>query len=129
MAHEPFTSDALVRERWFALRSAMYALVAATRPPGTSVVVEDIAVPPEGLAELIFRLRELFTRYGYSDTGFIFGHLAAGNVHFIMLDDLDAAGEASNVSACSSRIWWTFVLGLDGSLKAEHGTAGRWRPS
>jgi len=127
VAHEPFTSDALVREQWFALRSAMYALVAATRPPGTSVVVEDIAVPPEGLAELILRLRELFTRYDYSDTGFIFGHLAAGNVHFIMLDDLDTTEGVERLGLFIEDLA-DLVLGLDGSLKAEHGTGRAMAP-
>ncbi len=88
VSQEPLTADPLTREQWFGLRSAMYPLVAATRPPGTSVIIEDVAVPPDGLGELILGLRGLFTRYGYSDIGFIFGHLAAGNVHFITLDDL-----------------------------------------
>jgi D-lactate dehydrogenase len=127
VSHEPFTSDPLVRERWFALRSAMYALVAAQRPAGTSVVVEDIAVPPDRLAELIIRLRELFTRYDYSDTGFIFGHLAAGNVHFIMLDDLDTTEGVERLGSFIEDLV-DLVLGLDGSLKAEHGTGRAMAP-
>ena len=38
VSFEPFSSDPLTREHWFALRSAMYPLVAATRPLGTSVI-------------------------------------------------------------------------------------------
>ncbi len=105
----------------------MYALVAATRPLGMSVVVEDIAVPPDGLAELIFRLRELFTRYDYGDTAFIFGHLAAGNVHFIMLDDLDTTEGVERLGSFIKDLA-DLVLGLDGSLKAEHGTGRAMAP-
>ena len=127
VAHEPLTADPLTREQWFALRSAMFPLAAATRPPGTSVVIEDVAVPPDGLAELILGLRGLFARYGYSDTGFIFGHLAAGNVHFITLDDLRSPGGVERFGLFIEDLA-DLVLGLDGSLKAEHGTGRAMAP-
>jgi D-lactate dehydrogenase len=127
VAQEPLTSDALTREQWFALRSAMYMLVAATRPAGTSVIVEDVAVAHEHLVDLILGLRELFARYGYSDTGFIFGHLAAGNVHFITLDDLSTAEGLEHFGRFTDDLA-ELVLGLDGSLKAEHGTGRAMAP-
>ncbi len=127
VAQEPLTSDPTTRERWFALRSAMYMLVAATRPPRTSVLVEDVAVPHDRLVELIHGLRELFARYGYTDTGFIFGHLAAGNVHFIALDDLSTAEGLEHFGRFTDDLA-ELVLGLDGSLKAEHGTGRAMAP-
>jgi D-lactate dehydrogenase len=127
VALEPLTADPMTRELWFGLRSAMYPLVAATRPPGTSVVIEDVAVPPDGLAELILGLRSLFARYGYSDTGFIFGHLAAGNVHFVTLNDLGSPGGVERFGLFVEDLAG-LVLGLDGSLKAEHGTGRAMAP-
>lgn len=127
LAREPLTSQPEKREQWFALRSAMYPLVAATRPPGTSVLIEDVAVPPERLSEFIAGLRGLFARYGYGDTGFIFGHVASGNVHFIALDDLrDDEGVARFGHFLEDLV--DLVLGLDGSLKAEHGTGRAMAP-
>ncbi len=127
VAHEPFTSDPSIREQWFALRSAMYMLVAATRPPHTSVVVEDVAVPPERLVDLIVGLRELFARYDYTDSGFIFGHLASGNVHFITLDDLRTSAGVGHFGRFIDDLAH-LVLGLEGSLKAEHGTGRAMAP-
>jgi D-lactate dehydrogenase len=115
VAQEPLTADPLTRDRWFELRSAMYPLVAATRPPGTSVVVEDVAVPPDGLADLILGLRGLFAKHGYSDTAFIFGHLAAGNVHFITLDDFRSPDGVERFGLFIEDLA-DLVLGLDGSL-------------
>ena len=127
VAGEFFTTDPLIRECWFGLRSAMYPLVAATRAPGTSVVIEDVAVPPDRLVDLILGLRELFAHYDTADTAFIFGHLAAGNVHFITLDDL-RTGEGIKRFGLFIEDLTGLVLGLDGSLKAEHGTGRAMAP-
>ena len=83
--------------------------------------MEDVAVPPDRLVELIDGLRRLFARYDYADTGFIFGHLAAGNVHFIALDDLRTREGLEHFGRFTEDLAG-LVLGLDGSLKAEHGT-------
>jgi D-lactate dehydrogenase len=125
--HEELTSDPETRAQWFALRSAMYPLVAATRPPGTAVVIEDVAVPPEHLTESILGLRGLFERYGYTDSGFIFGHLASGNVHFMALDDLRDAQGVERFGRFVEDLA-DLVLGFDGSLKAEHGTGRAMAP-
>ncbi len=127
MAFEPFSSDPLTREHWFALRSAMYPLVAATRPPGTSVMIEDVAVPPDRLVDLALGLRELFARYDNGDAAFIFGHLATGNVHFITLDDMRTREGVQRFGLFIEDLA-ELVLGLDGSLKAEHGTGRAMAP-
>jgi D-lactate dehydrogenase len=127
VAREPLNSDPAIRTQWFELRSAMYMLVAATRPPGTSVIVEDVAVPHDRLVDLIVGLRELFTHFGYGDTAFIFGHLAAGNVHFIALDDLSTEEGLEHFGRFTDELV-ELVLGLGGSLKAEHGTGRAMAP-
>jgi D-lactate dehydrogenase len=127
LAHEPQTSVASTREQWFALRSAMYPLVAATRRLGSSVIVEDVAAPTESVAELIVGLRRLFDRYDYVESSFIFGHLASGNVHFIMLEDLSDPERLARYGSFLDDMA-DLVLGLDGSLKAEHGTGRAMAP-
>ena len=127
VAPATLSADARTREEWFALRAAMFPLVAATRPLGTSVVIEDVAVPPERLTELMLGLRNLFERHGHGDTGFIFGHLATGNVHFIVLADLREAEGVRRLDAFIEDLV-DLVLRLDGSLKAEHGTGRAMAP-
>ncbi len=124
---EPLTTNPSIREQWFGLRAAMYPLAAATRPPGTSVVVEDVAVPADGLASLVLGLRGLFSRHGYGDTGFIYGHLSAGNVHFITLDDFQRPEGVDRFGRFVDDLV-DLVLSLDGSLKAEHGTGRSMAP-
>jgi D-lactate dehydrogenase len=127
LAREVLTSDVETRTQWFALRSAMIPLAAATRPPGTTVVLEDVAVSPGRLTELIIGLRGLFERHGYGDTAFIFGHLASGNVHFITIEDLRRAEGVARFGRFIEDLV-DLVLGLDGSLKAEHGTGRAMAP-
>ena len=92
----PRDPDVGAREARAVVRAALGHVSRWWRRPdrrGPACVIEDVAVPPDRLTELILGLRGLFARYGYADTGFIFGHLASGNVHFMALDDLrDARG-------------------------------------
>ena len=126
-AGEFFTRDSATRERWLALRSAMYPLAAATRPIGSTVVIEDVAVPRDRLVELVLGLRTLFDRYGKSKAAFIFGHLAAGNVHFITCEHLGSKAGVKQFGLFIEDLV-QLVLALDGSLKAEHGTGRAMAP-
>ena len=127
VAGESFTRDATIRDRWLALRSAMYPLAAATRPVGSTVVIEDVAVPRDHLVELVLGLRTLFARYGKSDASFVFGHVGAGNVHFITHEDLGSEAGVRRFGLFIEELV-RLVLALDGSLKAEHGTGRAMAP-
>ena len=127
VAGEFFTRDAATREQWLALRSAMYPLAAATRPLGSTVVIEDVAVPRDHLVELVVGLRALFSRYGKSDAAFVFGHVSAGNVHFITHEALGSEAGVRQFGRFIEDLA-QLVLALDGSLKAEHGTGRAMAP-
>ncbi|MGB3187684.1 MAG: FAD-binding and (Fe-S)-binding domain-containing protein [Ornithinimicrobium sp.] len=112
------TSDAAERARMWQARKALYSAVAGARPPGTSALLEDIAVPVDVLGQTCVALTELFDKHRYQDS-VIFGHAKDGNVHFLLNEHFNT----------SLRRYADFtddlvdlVLGNGGTLKAEHGT-------
>ncbi|MEU6431555.1 FAD-binding and (Fe-S)-binding domain-containing protein [Microbispora sp. NPDC046973] len=100
------------------IRKNLYAAVAGARPPGTTALLEDVAVPVPALAGLCDELTGLFDRYRY-ERSVIFGHAKDGNLHFMLNErfgtDLDRYADFTEdlVEA---------VLSRGGTLKAEHGT-------
>ncbi|MDE4984477.1 FAD-linked oxidase C-terminal domain-containing protein, partial [Francisella tularensis] len=57
--------------------------IAAQRPNGSSVLIEDIAVNILYLPNLISDVKELFVKYNYTNAA-VFGHVLAGNIHFVL---------------------------------------------
>lgn len=124
---EPLATDPTTKDRWRGLRSGMYPLLAATRPPGDAVFVEDVAVPPDRLTDLIAGLHALFAENGYADDAVVFGHAASGNIHFLIHDDLGRPVRRRTFERFMDGLA-DLVLGMDGSLKAEHGTGRAMAP-
>jgi D-lactate dehydrogenase len=114
------TREASERSALWRLRKDLYATVAGSRPRGTTALLEDVAVPPEALAELCGGLTELFARHGYRDS-VIFGHAKDGNVHFLLNERFEAEGGVGRYLAFTDDLV-DLVLGAGGTLKAEHGT-------
>lgn len=114
------TRDPAQRARLWHTRKGLYAAVAGARRPGTTALLEDIAVPVASLADTCAALQDLFARYGYDDA-VIFGHAKDGNIHFLLTEDFsdDAAIERQRVF---TEDLVTLVLDAGGTLKAEHGT-------
>ncbi len=110
---------------WEARRS-LYPAVAARRPPGTTPISEDIAVPLEALAETLTQLRHLLQRHGYADA-VIFGHAKDGNLHFVLPQPLMGPEDTERYAAFIDEIV-ALVLSHGGSLKAEHGTGRNMAP-
>lgn len=110
---------------WKARRS-LYPLVAARRPPGTTPISEDIAVPVEALPETVRHLRTLFLRHGYPDA-VIFGHAKDGNLHFVLPQPLRNPQDHERYAALLEEVV-DLVLRHGGSLKAEHGTGRNMAP-
>ena len=54
----------------------------AVRPVGTTVIIEDVAVPIEHLAAATADLQAALVKYGYPEA-IIFGHALDGNLHFV----------------------------------------------
>lgn len=110
---------------WDARRS-LYPAVAGRRPPGTTPISEDIAVPLEALADTIVRLRHLFCSHGYTDA-VIFGHAKDGNLHFVLPQPLTSPEDVERYAVLMDEVV-ALVLSHGGSLKAEHGTGRNMAP-
>lgn len=114
------TRDSKERARLWRLRKGLYAAIAGARRPGTTALLEDIAVPVERLAATCAALQALFDRHGYVDA-VIFGHAKDGNIHFLLTEDFTAADTLAR-QECFTEDLVDLVLGAGGTLKAEHGT-------
>lgn len=122
-----FTRDPVEREDHWRLRKGLFPSVGGLRPAGTSVVIEDVAVPVEGLAEAIRDLHGLFARHGFEDA-IVFGHAKDGNLHFVFARDFSAAEVVARYASFMRDLVELVVGKYDGSLKAEHGSGRNMAP-
>lgn len=114
------TTDAAERAALWRTRKGLYSAVAWARPTGTNALLEDVAVPAERLGELAQGLTLLFDDHGYQGS-VIFGHARDGNLHFLLNEDFNSPKLLRRYEAFTTDMV-DLVLGLDGTLKAEHGT-------
>lgn len=113
-------SDASSRADLWHVRKGLYASVAGSRPTGTSALLEDVAVPVPQLAPACAELLQLFDRHAYEEC-VVFGHAKDGNIHFLLNERFDEASSLARYEAFTEDMV-DLVLGLGGTLKAEHGT-------
>ncbi|MEU8718077.1 FAD-binding and (Fe-S)-binding domain-containing protein [Streptomyces sp. NPDC048663] len=118
--------DPRVRARLWHLRKGLYTAVAGARRPGTTALLEDIAVPMDRLTRTCEGLIGLFDRHGYQDA-VIFGHARDGNLHFMLTQDFDSAPEIDRYARFTDAMV-DLVLDAGGTLKAEHGTGRAMAP-
>ncbi|MEW2288831.1 FAD-binding and (Fe-S)-binding domain-containing protein [Streptomyces sp. NPDC047841] len=118
--------DPRARARLWHLRKGLYTAVAGARRPGTTALLEDIAVPMDRLTRTCEGLTGLFDRYGYQDA-VIFGHARDGNLHFMLTQDFDSAAEVERYARFTDAMV-DLVLDAGGTLKAEHGTGRAMAP-
>jgi D-lactate dehydrogenase len=121
-----FTRD---RERIAALwriRKAFVTAVGGARPPGTTLITEDFAVPAERLAEACAELLDLQRRHGFDAA--VAGHAAHGNLHFLLAFDPAEPADVERYAAFMDDFCRTVTERFDGSLKAEHGTGRNIAP-
>ena len=114
------STDPATRATLWHLRKGLYATVADNRVPGSSALLEDVAVPVPALLDACAGLLELFDAHDYEDS-VIFGHAKDGNVHFMLGERFDDPASLRRYEAFTEEMV-DLVLGLDGTLKAEHGT-------
>ena len=114
------TSDAGPRADLWHVRKGLYAAVAGNRPPGTSALLEDVAVPVPSLADTCAELLLLFDRHAYEEC-VVFGHAKDGNIHFLLNERFDDLVSLTRYEAFTEDMV-ELVLGRGGTLKAEHGT-------
>jgi D-lactate dehydrogenase len=121
----PFSTTVKERALLWTVRDGIFASVGGARKPGTTVILEDVAVPVECLDKLILGLQKLFTKYAYE--GSIFGHASVGNIHFLVTDDMGDGARVAHFGRFMNDVV-ELVLAYDGSLKAEHGTGRAMAP-
>jgi len=122
-----FTTDESVQANYWKLRKGMYPSVAAVRKKGTSVMLEDIAVPVTRLGDAIQDLQQLFQKYHYYDA-IVFGHAKEGNLHFLLSQSMDTPEEIEVFGAFNDELAELVIKRYNGALKAEHGTGRQIAP-
>ncbi|MBA2481183.1 MAG: FAD-binding oxidoreductase [Planctomycetes bacterium] len=122
----PFTRDASLQARYWAVRKGLFPSVGAVRAAGTAVVIEDVTFPVAALAVGMRALRTLFSVHGYDDA-VIFGHAKDGNLHFTLTPDFSKSAEVVRYDGFMRALVET-VLAHGGHLKAEHGTGRNMAP-
>jgi len=121
------TTDAYEIAALWKIRKGMFPSVGAVRKSGTSVILEDIAFPPERLGPAITDLQKLLANHGYTNA-IIFGHAREGNIHFVVTQTLDTPSEVARYKAMMDEVVALVLERYDGSLKAEHGTGRNMAP-
>ena len=113
-------------EMLWRVREGMQGLLAAMRPPGITMIIEDVCVPPVRVAEAARDLQALLGRHGFLQG--LAGHASAGNLHFILTAEFGKEGESERYDAFMHDLVALIVDKYDGSLKAEHGTGINMAP-
>ncbi len=122
-----FTHDDKEIDGLWGVRQGLFPSVSAAREKGTTVIIEDIAVPQQFLARALVKLQGLFKKYRYSDA-IIWGHALDGNVHFIITQNFSSAEETERYEKFMSEVVGMVLDEFNGSLKAEHGTGRNMAP-
>ncbi|MGI8507205.1 MAG: FAD-binding and (Fe-S)-binding domain-containing protein [Solirubrobacteraceae bacterium] len=108
------------------VREGMHGLLAAVRPPGVTLISEDICVPPPRVAEAAKDLQALLGKHGFLPG--LAGHASAGNLHFILTPNFGQPADLERYDAFMHELADLIVDKYDGSLKAEHGTGLNMAP-
>lgn len=122
-----FSNDPEECARYWAIRKGLFPAVGAVRDTGTTVIIEDIAVPVEQLADAVADLHELFIRWDYPEA-LIFGHALEGNLHFVFTQSFDNDAALQRYEGLMDDVANLVVNRYGGSLKAEHGTGRNMAP-
>ena len=121
-----FTREAEEVELAWRVREGLHGLIGRLRLPGTALIVEDICVPPERIAEGARDLQALLGEHGFLPG--VAGHASAGNLHFMLTPDFAKPEDVERYEAFMAKLVELIVGKYDGSLKAEHGTGINMAP-
>ncbi len=127
IAKQVFTTNKEMIASLWKIRKGMFPAVGAVRATGTTVVIEDVAVPVAQLSEAVTQLHQLFKQFGY-DEAIIFGHALAGNLHFVFTQAFDTQNKIDRYHGFMTAVSEMIVVDYQGSLKAEHGTGRNMAP-
>jgi D-lactate dehydrogenase len=127
LVDEPsFSRDTEEIEMLWRVREGMQGLLAAIRPPGVQLIIEDVCVPPARVAEAAKDLQALLGQHGFLPG--LAGHASAGNLHFLLTPNFGDQGDLERYEAFMHDLVELIVDKYDGSLKAEHGTGVNMAP-
>jgi len=121
-----FTRDPEAIELAWRVREGLHGLIGRVRPEGTALIVEDVCVPPERIAEGAKDLQALLGEHGF--LAGVAGHASAGNLHFMLTPDFAKPDDLDRYEAFMAGLVELIVGKYDGSLKAEHGTGVNMAP-
>jgi D-lactate dehydrogenase len=121
-----FTHDLVEIELAWRVREGLHGLIGRVRPEGTALIVEDVCVPPERIAEGAKDLQALLGEHGFLPG--VAGHASAGNLHFMLTPDFAKQEDLERYEAFMGGLVELVVEKYDGSLKAEHGTGVNMAP-
>jgi D-lactate dehydrogenase len=121
-----FSRDAEEIEMLWRVREGMQGLLAAVRPAGVQMIIEDVCVPPARIAEAAKDLQALLGKHGFLPG--LAGHASAGNLHFILTLNFGQQADLERYDAFIHELVELIVGKYDGSLKAEHGTGTNMAP-
>ena len=121
-----FTRDPERIEVSWTVREGLHGLIGRFRPPGTSLIIEDVCVPPERIAESARDIQALLTEHGFLPG--VAGHTSAGNLHFMLTPDFSKQEDVERYEAFMEKLVELVLDKYDGSLKAEHGTGINMSP-
>ncbi len=121
-----FTREPEEVELAWRVREGLQGLVGAMRLPGTSLILEDVCVPPARIAECAHDLQALLTEHAFLPG--VAGHASAGNLHFMLTPDFAKPEDLERYESFMEGLVELIVEKYDGSLKAEHGTGLNMAP-
>ena len=121
-----FTREAEEIELAWRVREGLHGLIGKLRLAGTALIVEDVCVPPERIAEGARDLQALLGEHGFLPG--VAGHASAGNLHFMLTPDFAKEEDRDRYEAFMHGLVELIVDKYDGSLKAEHGTGLNMAP-
>jgi D-lactate dehydrogenase len=121
-----FTREAEGIELAWRVREGLHGLIGRLRLPGTALIVEDVCVPPERIAEGARDLQALLGEHGFLPG--VAGHASAGNLHFMLTPDFAKQEDLERYETFMAGLVELIVDKYDGSLKAEHGTGINMAP-
>jgi D-lactate dehydrogenase len=121
-----FTREPEEIELAWRVREGLHGLIGKLRLAGTALIVEDVCVPPQRIAEGARDLQALLGEHGFLPG--VAGHASAGNLHFMLTPDFAKQEDLERYEAFMGKLVELIVGKYDGSLKAEHGTGVNMAP-
>lgn len=121
-----FTRDAATAGAYWRVRKGLLTAVGSTRPPGTVLLVEDVCVPPDRVADAARDLFQLLKSHGFASP--IAGHASAGNLHFPLMLDPSSPEDVRRYRTCMQDLADLVLNTYQGALKGEHGTGRNMAP-